>query len=57
MNIIARARNKLAIEISKRIMAKEFYIISNDCWGGGIYRRLEMPYLSPTVGLWIDPKD
>lgn len=30
---------------------KDFTIISNNCWGGAIYRRYGLPYTSPTVGL------
>lgn len=30
-------------------------IISDDCWGGQYYRSLGLPYLTPTVGCWIEP--
>ena len=29
-------------------------IISDDCWGGEYYRELGIPYLTPTIGLWIN---
>ncbi len=35
------------------IKNKEFSIISNNCWGGGIYENLKMEYTSPTVGLFF----
>ena len=34
-----------------------FTIISNNCWGGGIYQELKMPYLTPTIGLYFYPDD
>lgn len=36
---------------------KDFSIISNNCWGGLVYDRYRIKYLSPTIGLWIPPKD
>lgn len=32
---------------------KSFTIISNNCWGGFIYQKYGLPYLSPTIGLLI----
>ena len=32
---------------------KSFSIISNNCWGGGVYEDLNLPYTSPTVGLFF----
>lgn len=31
----------------------DFSIICNNCWGGFVYRRYGMQYLSPTIGLFI----
>lgn len=36
---------------------KDFSIISNNCWGGGIYQELKLPYLTPTIGLYFYPED
>lgn len=36
---------------------KKFSIISNNCWGGGVYDKYGLRYLSPTIGLWIPPDD
>ena len=36
---------------------KKFTIISNNCWGGYIYRVFNSQYQSPTVGLFIMPND
>ncbi len=34
-------------------MGKDFTIISNNCWGGGVYEDLALPYRTPTVGLFF----
>jgi uncharacterized protein (DUF1919 family) len=31
-------------------------IISDDCWGAEFYRQMRIPYRTPTVGLWIEPR-
>ena len=36
---------------------RDFTIISNNCWGGFYYDRYHLRYLSPTIGLFIPPKD
>lgn len=36
---------------------KDFTIISNNCWAGRAYQYLDMPYLSPTVGLYFFAPD
>lgn len=38
-----------------RIILKnfEFTIISNNCWGGGVYEDLNLMYRTPTVGLFF----
>lgn len=41
----------------KRIKSRDFTIISNNCWAGKVYQYLEMPYLSPTVGLYFFAED
>lgn len=43
--------------ITKYQLPANFSIISDDCWGGQIYIHLVMPYLTPTVGLWIEGDD
>lgn len=42
---------------NKRLKTKDFTIISNNCWGAWVYRNYNLPYLSPTIGLFIMPKD
>lgn len=41
----------------KRLDNKNFSIICNNCWGGYVYRYFGIPYLSPTVGLYLFPDD
>lgn len=35
------------------ISKKDFCIFSNDCWGAELYRRMEIPYNTPFVGLML----
>ncbi len=42
---------------NKSLKNKNFTIISNNCWGGYIYRLFNLPYQSPTIGLFIMPND
>ena len=37
----------------KQLLKEDFSIISNNCWGGHVYRRYGLPYLSPTIGLYF----
>ncbi len=39
--------------VKKSIKNKDFTIISNNCWAGRCYQYLDMPYLTPTVGLYF----
>ena len=41
----------------KKIKSRDFTIISNNCWAGKLYQYLDMPYLSPTVGLYFFADD
>jgi len=40
-------------KISFFLRNKNFTIISNNCWGGSIYEDLNLPYRTPTVGLFF----
>lgn len=35
----------------------DFSIICNNCWAGYVYRRFGLPYLTPTVGLYLFSDD
>ena len=39
------------------IKTSKFTIVSNNCWGGKVYRYFHLPYLSPTVGLYFFAED
>lgn len=41
----------------KKLLKSDFTIISNNCWGGGVYRYFALPYNSPTVGLYFFADD
>lgn len=36
-----------------RLKNRNFTVISNDCWGGEVYRDFGLPYLTPFVGLLV----
>lgn len=42
---------------NKMLKNKDFTIISNNCWGGIIYRDFNLQYNSPTVGLFFMAED
>lgn len=42
---------------NKKLKNKNFTIISNNCWGGMIYESYNLRKDSPTIGLFIMPKD
>lgn len=35
----------------------EFTVISNNCWAGSIYRWFNLPYMTPTAGLYFFAED
>ena len=39
------------------LRGRNFTIIANNCWAGKLYQYLDMPYLSPTVGLYFFADD
>lgn len=43
--------------VKRSIKENNFSIISNNCWAGTVYRYLDMPYLSPTAGLYFFAPD
>lgn len=63
---IAKVKFKLTEKIDQKLISrlrakklknKDFTIISNNCFAGWVYRRYNLSYLTPTVGLFIMPKD
>lgn len=57
LKILKLQRKCLANYRNKKIINKEFTIISNNCWGGMIYESYNLPKQTPTVGLYIMPSD
>ena len=46
--------NKLLSDIRRKSLSNDdFSIISNNCWGGHVYRRFGIQYKSPTVGMYF----
>ncbi len=43
--------------VKRVIRNKNFSVISNNCWAGRLYQYLDMPYLSPTAGLYFFAPD
>lgn len=47
-------RNLASWVLSNRVRNKNFTIISNNCWGATIYQELNLHYLTPFVGLYLN---
>ncbi len=41
----------------KKIKYKDFSIISNNCWAGFVYQSYNLPYNTPTIGMFIVSDD
>ena len=41
----------------RKLNNKNFTIISNNCWGGHVYRYFNLPFDSPTIGLYLFSAD
>lgn len=53
-NYIVKIPNLLYVKYLRRFNKNvNPTIVSNNCWGGGIYEDLNIPYMSPTVGLFF----
>jgi uncharacterized protein (DUF1919 family) len=50
-----RFLNEYRSSLRSEVVNKDFSIIASNCWGGGIYEDLSLPYLTPTVGLAFYP--
>lgn len=61
--------NKLVVQIKKKIDTikgninkiglknRTFSIVSNNCWGGQVYKKYNLPFNSPFIGLFIFCED
>ncbi len=55
-------RSKVAVPLFRdklrgELLVTDFTIISNNCWGGMVYESYGLRKMSPTVGMFIMPKD
>lgn len=50
-------RDNASERIKQKLSYSNFTIISNNCWGGWVYRYFGLPYSSPTVGLFFLAED
>lgn len=41
----------------RKLKNEDFTIISNNCWAGHVYRYFNLPYNTPTVGLYFYPDE
>ena len=41
----------------KKLKNNNFSIIANNCIGGVLYHELDMPFLSPFINLYVEPRD
>lgn len=57
-NAVIKLKNyRKCIENRRKIISKDFSIISNNCWAGFVYQRYGLKYLTPTIGLLIFGSD
>ena len=42
---------------NRKLKNKSFTLFSNNCWGGHVYRYFNLPYNSPTIGLYFYAED
>ena len=52
-----KSNSKYADQRQSLLIGKSFTILSNNCWGGHVYRYFSLPYLTPTIGLYFYPDD
>lgn len=56
-SFLREQRRVWGIKAARKLLPEKFCIISDDCWGGQIYRQYELPYNTPTVGLYVEPTE
>jgi uncharacterized protein (DUF1919 family) len=50
-----RARVALSTVDRRRVRQDQVYVVSDDCWGGELYKHLGLPFSTPFIGLMISP--
>jgi uncharacterized protein (DUF1919 family) len=53
----ARRRVRVAHSVvdRRRVRQDQVYVVSDDCWGGELYKHLGLPFSTPFIGLLISP--
>lgn len=54
---IMRKLRKVVAPFRRIGLKKQFTIFSDNCWGGRLYDKFALQYLSPTIGLAIEESD
>lgn len=55
---INSVQDKYCINLRRKYICNtNFSIICNNCWAGYVYRRYGLPYLTPTVGIYLFADD
>jgi uncharacterized protein (DUF1919 family) len=57
MRIFTKGRSFLARKIERQLLSWPVSIVADDCWAAELYGTLKLLYLTPVVGLWIQPSD
>jgi uncharacterized protein (DUF1919 family) len=69
IELIDKIKGRLTVDIREKtdpylgkrrqrnLVTKNFTIFSNNCWGGHFYRYFNLPYLSPTIGMYFFAED
>lgn len=52
-----RARVALSTVDRRRVRQDQVYVVSDDCWGGELYKHLDLPFSTPFIGLTVSPSD
>lgn len=57
VNLREKLNPFLAPRRARKLINPNFTILSNNCWGGAVYRYFGLPYRSPTIGLYFFADD
>lgn len=57
LKVLEKKRHLFSERYNKKLLNKDFTIISNNCWGGMIYESYNLQKQSPTVGLFFMAHD
>lgn len=54
---LMRRMRKIVAPFRRVGLKKEFTLLADNCWGGRLYDKFSLPYLSPTIGLAINVEE